>query len=321
MSVVITGGAGFVAVNLITRLLKQGSKVIALDNLCRGSISNIECFMRCDDFTFINVDLADLEKYRSVLKEISSSQEITHVWHLAANSDIPAGIKDINVDLKDTFTTTLNTLAIMEDFNIPNLLFASSSAVYGDHGSVELREDLGPLLPISNYGAMKLASEGLISAAAEKFLKSALIFRFPNVVGVPATHGVILDFMAKLKSHKEYLDVLGDGTQQKGYLHVEDLVEAMLFLQSTLKSKIDIFNIGPTDEGVTVRRIAEETIALFSPNAELRFGQGNKGWVGDVPKFRYSTEKTLSLGWKPSMGSLPAIKKAIKDIADQEQMS
>ena len=320
MNVLITGGSGFIAVNLIQKLLEKNINIIALDNLSRGSVSYVERFMDSNNFIFKNVDLANLESFRAVIEELSLTQAITHVWHLAANSDIPAGNENINVDLKDTFMTTLNTIKIMEEYNIKNILFASSSAVYGDHGDVVLTEDCGPLLPISNYGAMKLASEALISSATEKFLESALIFRFPNVVGVPATHGVILDFMTKLRTHIDYLDVLGDGTQQKGYLHVEDLVDAMLLIQKNIKSKIEIFNIGPVDAGITVRRIAEETVLMVAPNAELRFGKGNKGWVGDVPKFRYSIKKTQDFGWKPRMGSLAAIQKAIKDIAKQEKM-
>ena len=320
MSIIVTGGAGFVAVNLIRSLIKRGNKVIALDNLCRGSLNNINQFSNSSAFSFKKINLTDYSLYSETIESIQSQEKISHIWHLAANSDIPAGIRDINVDLSDTFMTTVNTIKVMEKFGINNILFASSSAVYGDHGDKELKEDTAPLLPISNYGAMKLASEAIISSAAEKFLDSALIFRFPNVVGVPATHGVILDFMNKLKSHTEYLDVLGDGTQQKGYLHVEDLVDAMMFIQDHKKSKIEIYNIGPVDEGVTVKQIAEETIALVSPKARILYGEGNKGWIGDVPKFRYSSKKVQNLGWVPSMSSLEAIKKSIKAIGQQENM-
>ena len=240
------------------------------------------------------------------------------MWHLAANSDIPAGIADANVDLRDTFLTTFNTLEIMQERGCRRLAFASSSAIYGDLGDTELREDTGPLLPISNYGAMKLASEGAISAAAEKFLDVALIFRFPNVVGVPATHGVILDFIRRLREDPTHLDVLGDGTQQKAYLHVSDLVDAMMTIQRLNTRKLDVFNIGPVDDGVTVRRIAEETVAASFPTAQLAFGTGNKGWVGDVPRFRYSIAKLQALGWQPTLDSLGAVRRAISEIVRQE---
>ena len=165
---------------------------------------------------------------------------------------------------------------------------------------------------------MKLASEAVITAAAEKFLERALLFRFPNVVGVPATHGVILDFVRRLRINGTRLEVLGDGTQRKPYLHVSDLVDAIFAIEARSLSKVDVFNIGPEDSGVTVRQIAEETIAVVAPGAELRFGVGDKGWVGDVPRFRYSIEKLRSLGWKPKLSSLDAARRAIREIARQE---
>ena len=315
MTTLVTGGAGFIASTLINTLLDRGHRVLALDNLCRGSETNMAAFRDHPHFAFARVELADLDAYRAA---VAPYGPLVEVWHMAANSDIPAGIADARVDLRDTFMTTFNTLEIMQEFGAKRLLFASSSAIYGDLGERVLSEDIGPLFPISNYGAMKLASEAAITAAAEKFLDKALLFRFPNVVGVPATHGVILDFIRRLKQTPDHLQVLGDGTQQKAYLHVSDLVEAMLLIQQLSPARVDAFNIGPTDQGVTVRRIAEETVAVAAPGADLRFGRDNKGWVGDVPRFSYSTTKLQALGWRPSMDSLGAIRRAIREIASQE---
>ena len=322
MTVLVTGGAGFVAASLIERLLAQGATVLALDNYSRGSRSNLSSFVtEHPHFALAEVDLADLEAYRRAIARAAGSGSVTEVWHLAANSDIPAGIADSVIDHRDTFLTTFNTLKMMEEFRIPRLLFASSSAIYGDLGLRELTEDIGPLFPVSNYGAMKLASEAAASAAAEKFLESALLFRFPNVVGIPATHGVIMDFIDRLRQQPSHLQVLGDGTQQKCYLHVSDLVDAMLLLRDRGGRGVEAFNIGPVDDGVTVRRIAEETVAVVSPDAELRFGTGNKGWVGDVPRFRYSTAKLQALGWAPKLDSLGAVRRAIREIAGQDTRS
>ena len=198
------------------------------------------------------------------------------------------------------------------------LLFASTSAIYGDLSNQELTESTGPLFPISNYGAMKLASEAIITAAVEKFLRRALLFRFPNVVGLPATHGVILDFIRRLRSDPDHLDVLGDGSQRKSYLHVTELVDAMLFIQSRVTKRVDVFNIGPTDAGIHVRDIARETVAAVAPGARLKFGTDNKGWVGDVPRFTYSTAKLSALGWTPKLSSLEAVRRAIGEINGQE---
>ncbi len=239
---------------------------------------------------------------------------------MAANSDIPAGIKDANIDLRDTFMTTFNTLQLMNEFGVGTIVFASSSAIYGDLGGRPLTEDVGPLLPISNYGAMKLASEAAISAAAESHLLRAYLFRFPNVIGVPATHGVMLDFVRKLAATPEQLSVLGDGTQQKGYLHVEELVEAMLFIRDNALEKVAVYNIGPGDDGVTVRFIAEQTVREVAPGARIVYGQGNKGWVGDVSRFTYSVDKLRTLGFKSRLGSADAVRLALKQIIAQERV-
>jgi UDP-glucose 4-epimerase len=144
-----------------------------------------------------------------------------------------------------------------------------------------------------------------------------MCFRFPNVVGVPATHGVILDFIRKLIANPEELQVLGDGSQQKAYLHVTDLIDAMLTIRNSIPDKLGVFNIGPIDEGVTVRWIAERVVERVSPSARIHFGKGNKGWVGDVPKFKYSTDKLQALGWSPTLGSESAVLRAIDEIAYQ----
>jgi UDP-glucose 4-epimerase len=319
MTVLITGVAGFVGTNLAQRLLQSGREVIGLDNLCRGTKSNLRKLEGHSAFSFAEADLSDAEAYGEVLDRVAGGRTISEVWHLAANSDIPAGIADPQVDLRDTFLTTLNTLSIMRNLGIRIINFASTSAVYGDLGDIALHEDVGPLFPISNYGAMKLASEAMISAALESHLEQVFIFRFPNVIGTPATHGVILDFILRLQAQSEHLDVLGDGSQQKSYLHVEDLIDAMIFVRSNAKERLNYLNIGPRDSGVTVRFIAETVRDLVAPGAKLRFGRGNKGWVGDVPRFLYSTEKLAALGWEPRLGSADAIRRAAKEI--QEQLS
>jgi len=264
------------------------------------------------------VHLHDLDAYGDALRRAHAKRPVDEIWHLAASSDIPAGIADPGIDLRDTYMTTFNTLAVMKELGIGTLAFASSSAIYGDHGERSLSEDTGPLFPISNYGAMKLASEAAISAALESYLKRAFIFRFPNVIGVPATHGVVLDFVRKLKATPGRLQVLGDGTQQKSYLHVEDLVNAMLFIRARAGERLNYYNIGPGDDGVSVRDIAQAVVRAVAPGASIAFGVGNRGWVGDVPRFAYATEKLARLGWTPSLSSAQAIQKALAQIVAQE---
>jgi UDP-glucose 4-epimerase len=320
MHVFITGVAGFIGCNLARTLLDRGAEVAGFDNLCRGSIGNLTDVLGHPNFAFQVVDLSDINAYRAALRAVHQRKPITEVWHLAANSDIPAGIADPHVDLRDTFMTTLNTLLLMQEQGIDTIAFASSSAIYGDLGERNLTEDIGPLFPISNYGAMKLASEAVISAALESYLKRVFVFRFPNVIGIPATHGVIQDFIRKLKLTPENLEVLGDGTQQKSYLHVSELLDAMLFVRDHARDKLNFYNVGANDEGVSVRFIAESVVARVAPGAQISFGKGNKGWVGDVPRFTYSIAKLSNLGWRPRLGSAQAIRKAVDEIAEQESV-
>lgn len=319
MSTIIIGGAGFIGSKLASSLLEQGQQVLVIDNLCRGRREYIDALPGHDRLYFAQADASDAQAVLEICSEHHARFPVDVVWHMAANSDIPAGIADASVDLRDTFMTTYAVLEAMKKLGLKKLAFASSSAVYGDHGpNVPLREDTGPLLPISNYGAMKLASEALISAAAESYLDNTWIFRFPNVVGVPATHGVILDFIRKLKATPGKLDVLGNGTQQKAYLHADELVEAMLFIANKDNGKCNLYNIGPDDAGCRVVDIATAVVDRVSPGAQILFGTEGRGWVGDVPKFRYCVDKVAALGWKPRFSSLEAVRCAVDEIALQE---
>lgn len=314
---VVCGGAGFVGVNLVRRLLERG-KVVCIDDLSLGSLDNMREFQDDTNFVFIKHDLTNTAQTIQIFQDLDKLGDALEVWHLAANSDILAGVDDPDVDIKRTFITTVNILSAMRIVGAKKIYFASSSAIYGDMGGLPASEDSGPLLPISNYGAMKLASEGLISAAKEAFLDVALLYRFPNVVGVPATHGVILDLVRKLKSDDKVLPVLGDGSQRKSYLHVSDLVSAMLAIKDKTKTGLDVYNIGPIDEGVFVSQIAQEVVNIVSPEAQIQYGNQSKGWVGDVPVFQYSLDKLIEFGWTPSLSSKEAVSRAVAEISAQE---
>jgi UDP-glucose 4-epimerase len=309
----VVGGAGFVGVNLAEALLTRGHDVVAIDDLSRGTREAMAGLLDHERFSFVKADCSDPELLDAALGNL----DVDEVWHMAANSDIPAGVADYRVDLRQTFLTTAAVLDVMKRRRIGIIHFASSSAIYGDHGDRLIHEDIGPLQPISNYGAMKLASEAQLRAAHEAYLERVSVFRFPNVIGVPATHGVILDFVVKLRMTPDVLDVLGNGTQQKSYLHVSDLIVAMLHIADRGEG-FAVYNIGPTDDGVTVRFIAETVRNAVNPTAEIRFGDGNRGWVGDVPKFCYSVDRLLATGWHPAMGSVDAVKRAVAEIIAQE---
>ncbi|CAN5210348.1 NAD-dependent epimerase/dehydratase family protein [soil metagenome] len=311
----ITGGAGFIGVNLARELLARGDRVLVVDDLSRGRLETLGALTDHPDFRFQKADCCDAAAMVEAVR--LTVGQVEEVWHLAANSDIPAGVEDPRIDLQRTFLTTFGVLQAMRILQAPVLHFASSSAICGDHVDPEIHEDIGPLEPISNYGAMKLASEAQIRAAVEAWLQRANILRFPNVIGAPATHGVILDLVHKLKSTPEQLDVLGDGTQRKAYLHVDDLILAMVHIRD-LPGSWQVMNIGPSDRGVTVRFIAETVRDLFKPSAEIAFGQGGRGWVGDVPRFFYSTDRLKATGWSPRLSSSEAIERAVGEIIAQE---
>jgi UDP-glucose 4-epimerase len=318
----VAGGAGFVGSNLVRRLLAEGWNVFVADNFSLGSADLLDSVSANNSLEIVE---ADLSLRTSALECFSQCArvfgDIDDVWHLAANSDIPAGVTDPNVDLKDTFMTTFALLEACKAWDVKNFHFASSSAVYGQwDGEAGLSETLGPLRPISNYGAMKLASEAQISAACEAFLSRVNIFRFPNVIGTPATHGVIYDFVKRLLDQPTILQVLGNGTQQKSYLHVSELVDAMLFISqhdSPSGGYPQILNIGNDDDGVSVKFIAEQVVKEIAPLAEIRYGSESKGWIGDIPRFSYNTDRLKAIGWRPKLTSKASVERAVFEIASQ----
>jgi len=311
--VLITGAAGFIGSHLCDRLLLQGNTVLGVDDFSLGTRSNLQEALQHPAFKLLEGDVSDAAWLTQTVQSALNGGTIDQVWHRAANSDISAGVTNPQIDLQRTFLTTHGVLAMMRQLGIGRLAFASTSAIYGLQTS-PIREEAGPLFPVSNYGAMKLASEAAISAALESFLERVCIFRFPNVVGPRSTHGAIHDFVAKLRKNPAELEVLGDGNQQKPYLHVQELVEAMLFITQHSSERLNYFNIGPADDGATVRFMAETVVQKSGSGARILYTGGDRGWVGDVPKFYYSVAKLNNLGWRAQMSSSQAIERAVEEL-------
>ena len=234
------------------------------------------------------------------------------MFHLAANSDIQKSFESPATDFQLTLTTTFNVLQCMMKHKVRDIVFASTSAIYGDSSAL-LGEDHGPLFPVSHYGAAKLASEGFISSFAENYGLNAWICRFPNVVGERTTHGILHDFIKKLVKDPHRLEVLGDGNQNKPYLYVKDLVDAILFCWTRAKDKLNYFNIG-VDSRTRVKRIVEIVTSNMGLAPDIVYTGGDRGWVGDVPEFSYDLTKITKLDWKPRYTSDEAVDTAVKAI-------
>lgn len=305
MRILVTGGAGFIGSHLIDRLLEREDEVLCADRLVFNSTVNIDHLDGRSGFRFENIDLADYDATIQLFAE----GHFDCVYHLAANSDIQKGGQEPGVDFKDTFLTTRNVLEGMRLSDVGKLFFASTSAVYGEHGDVVLREDSGNLLPISYYGGAKLASEALISSYSSMCDMGVVALRFPNVVGPRLTHGVIFDFVKKLQSDPSRLEILGDGTQCKSYIYVLDLVDAILHVTNEWPKSFEIFNADSLGaDGTTVTHIAEIVLnAMNLKDVRFDYTGGDRGWKGDVPRFSYDTTKLAKTGWTASYTSDEAV--------------
>jgi len=307
MNILVTGGAGFIGSHLADALLATGHHVTALDDLSCGRASNIAHLRAHPRFQFIRLDVCD----EKGLCDVFARDSFATVFHMAANSDIQAGPRQLNLDLNRTFLTTFAVLRCMKQHGTASLVFASTSAVYGEMEG-PMREDAGPLFPISFYGAAKLASEAFISAWVANCGIQAWILRFPNVVGERSTHGVVHDFINRLTADPKRLTILGDGRQCKPYLYVKDLIDGMLFVWQGAKDRLNYFNLGVNSD-TTVRRIAEIVVEKMRlSNVEFSFTGGDRGWTGDVPRFKYELSKVHQLGWQARRTSDEAIRLAVQ---------
>ena len=238
------------------------------------------------------------------------------VYHLAANSDILAGVKLTNRDLKLTFLLTYNVLECMRKYDVKKLIFTSSPTIFGNHTS-GLTEDL-PMKPESLYGASKLASEAFIRAFSGLYDIQAWILRLSNMVGERSTHGILFDFLNKVKNNKIELIVLGDGNQNKPYMYVHELIDCMFFVIDNSTEMINDFNVGPKD-GVSVSEISELFLKYFGTGQVIKYTGGKVGWKGDVPFYSHNSKKLNDLGWTPSLTSKQAIEKALNRMKEENE--
>jgi UDP-glucose 4-epimerase len=309
MRAFVIGGAGFIGSHLVDLLAARGT-VTVFDNLSVGKREFLDAAVATGNVTFLQGDALDLD----LLKRVMPGHDI--VFHLAANPDARWSLERTRFDLEQGTITTYNALEAARLSGVKKFVFSSSGTVYGNTPEPCGEMDLGHL-PISLYGASKLACEALISAYVECFGLTGYICRFGNVVGVRGTHGAILDFCKKLKAHPEYLDVLGDGTQSKPYLHVRDCVAAILHVHDHSPGALSVYNLAPPD-ATSVRRIAELCVKTSPyPGARIDYGQGAQGWKGDVPVCRIRPDKLGKLGFSMKYSSDEAVALAVKEVVNQ----
>ena len=293
--VFVTGVCGFIGSNLIDRLLKDGYKVVGWDNLSTGRIKFIEEALKNPNFTLIQGDNLNV----SALSDAMIGCDV--VFHLAANADVRFGLNHPSKDLNQNTIATFNVLTAMKERGIKKIIFSSTGSVYGESTVIPTPENAAFPIQTSLYGASKVACESMIQAYSEGYGFESYIFRFVSILGERYTHGHIFDFYKQLIEHPEYLNVLGDGTQRKSYLYVQDCVDAMLHVLS-LKSetKVNIYNLG-TNEYVQVNESVRFIIDHLNLNPEIRYAGGNKGWIGDNPFIFLDTAKIRNTGWNAKL--------------------
>ena len=308
----VTGGSGFIGGHLVNRLMNEGHQVTVYDNLITGQRKWIEQYIGKPNFQFIQADILDME----TLKKSMQGSEI--VWHLAANTDIVKGNNITDFDLKNCTIGTYNVLECMKQLGIKKMMFASSATVYGDVPAKPLAETDGPLLTISLYGAGILACEGLISAYCHLFGIQAWIYRFGNVVGGKMWHGVIFDFIQKLKINPKELEILGDGKQEKNFFMAEDCIDGMLTAFNKSKKQCDVYNLG-CDSYTNVTQIANIVVEEMGlKNVQYKYTGGSRGWLGDAPFVHFNIDKMKKIGWMPKHSSDEAIRIATRRLLGKE---
>ena len=312
--ILVTGGAGFIGSHLVDSLIRHQLDVTVFDNLSAGTLKNLQESLATQNCRFIEGDLKNSENIGNAL------QHIELVYHLAANPEVRE--VDPGAHFRENQVATFNLLESMRATGARTIIFASTSTIYGEASVRPTPENYGPLLPISTYGASKLACEAMVASYAYTYGLRGLILRLGNVIGARSNHGVIPDFLKKLKQNPNSLEVLGDGTQTKSYIHVADCISAIELIVSNFMGtdrRVDAYNVSSADN-VTVLRIAEIVLEEAGARAQIKLTggvDGGRGWMGDVKLMQLSTQRLRALGWKETYSSEMAVKEAAKELISQ----
>lgn len=310
MKAIVTGGAGFIGSHLVDSLVKSGEEVTVIDNLSTGNYGNIRGHVAAGSVRFIRADLLD-----TGWEESFSGAD--RVYHLAADPDVRASAGSPAQVFRENVTASERVLEAMRSCEVPELAFTSTSTVYGEAGVIPTPEDYAPMEPISVYGGTKLACEAMISSYAHTFGMRAWVFRFANIIGARSNHGVIWDFVHKLRKNPRELEILGDGLQSKSYFSIDACIDALNYAVSHSHEPFNFFNIG-SEDWITVREIAGiVTEEMGLSGVSFRFTGGDRGWKGDVPRMLLSVEKLKALGWRPKTTSGLSVRTAVRDLVGE----
>lgn len=311
MKILITGGAGFIGSHLADLLLKKKHQVLVFDNMKWGNKDFLEHNLQNPNYKLEVLDLLDSAKL-----EKKTPTDIDMIFHLAANSNIMLSAQDPAIDLQNTTIATFNLLNAMKKKNLKKIFYFSGSGIYGDVGETKTPENFGPLFPISMYGATKLSAEAMISSYVHLSDIQAWILRPANIIGPRATHGVVFDFINQMKKNPKEFQILGDGSQSKSYLYIDEVLEAVELVWKKSKEPLQVFNLASTTY-ITVNEIAEIIKKEMGMDIPLKHTGGKRGWKGDVPVVRLNNNAIKKLGWKNKLTSKQAVIKTVTSLLNK----
>ncbi len=314
MHALVMGGAGFIGSHLCNLLANHNWEITILDNFSAGSVGNVQHLLKQmpQKVKLLEGDCINPIDVKKALRNVET------VFHFAANPEVRLELSDPQTCFQqNVYATYILLQHLSNDPKLHTLIFASTSTVYGEPETIPTPENYAPLKPISLYGASKLASEALISAYAHTYNKKAIILRLANTVGPRSQHGVIHDFIKKLNKNPSQLEILGDGTQTKSYLYINDCIDAMLLALEKATEQVEVFNVGSEDQ-INVKDIAQNIIEEMGlRNVKLTYTDGvdgGRGWKGDVKNMLLDISKLKAKGWKPKYSSAQAIRKTAEQI-------
>lgn len=313
MKIIVTGGAGFLGSHLADKLIESGIDVFVIDNFSAGMLNNISHHLKKKNFNFLKADLKHSDEWTENFKDVDA------VFHYAENPDVRSSIDTPKIHFDDNILSTFNVLEAVRKYDVKYLVFSSNSTVYGEPKTIPTPENYLPLEPISIYGASKLACEELIKTYAHVYNFKYVILRYANIIGRRSNHGVVYDFINKLKKDSKVLDVLGDGTQKKSYMYIDDAVDATLHVTNRLlknKLNVPVVNIG-SEDWITVLDIADIIVkemnldnVIFHLNPQTTDG---RGWIGDVKLMLLDISLLKSIGYNPKYSSRDSVKMAVRE--------